>query len=147
MTEKRLRYQNRWPIFLKINTVLATLACDIFTKWLLNRKYTLSAIVFTPIHTYIHDDIIEKQPRMNSGDQKTRWNYNIDGHIHKYVWNHCKNNKNGFREPQNVKAYRYFHNWMCIMITILSLYSMYTESKYDIIMFVLFVIFYFLLIL
>ena len=39
------------PIFKKINRVYLTVTCNIHTKFELNRKHNLDAIVFTDTHT------------------------------------------------------------------------------------------------
>lgn len=87
---------------LTLYTVLATVACNIFTKQEFNRKHSLGAFVFT----HIQSKIIKKPHKTNSGRQKT-----LKSQL-TYRWNHCKNSKNEFREFQNFQIYQYFYNWV-----------------------------------
>lgn len=51
--DKKRRYEIRRLMSSKMNSVLATVACNVFTKWEFNRKGTLFAYrVHSHTHTY-----------------------------------------------------------------------------------------------
>lgn len=76
-------------------------------------------------YTYRHH---RDTPETDSGTRKL---IKLPTYMHAYTQtlNYCKNTENVFKEHRNVEIYQYFHNRYFIIIKVLSLHYMCSESE------------------